>query len=147
MRHLLATALLALLSLAVRADVIDIDNAQLAKMLKDGATVVDVRTEPEWQDTGVVKGAHLMTFFDAQGHADAPAWLARLKSVAKPADPVVVICRSGNRSRVVSQFLSEQAGYTKVYNVKAGMKGWVGNGGPVVPAAPVIAGCRAAKTC
>ena len=59
----------------------------------------------------------------------------------------IVICRSGNRTKAVSQFLSQQGGYTTVYNVKSGIKGWIGAGGAVVPATPTIASCKATKTC
>ena len=60
---------------------------------------------------------------------------------------MVVICRSGNRTKPVSQFLSQQAGYAKVYNVKSGIKGWLSDKGAVVPATQSIAACHAAKTC
>ena len=146
MRHLLLACLLAATGFA-RAEVIDIDNAQLEKLSKSGVPVVDIRLQSEWEETGIVSGSKLLTFFDEKGHADAPAWLEKVKPIAKPNEPLIVICRSGNRTRAVSQFLSQQAGYTTVYNVKAGIKGWIGSGGPVVPATQTIASCKAAKTC
>jgi rhodanese-related sulfurtransferase len=60
---------------------------------------------------------------------------------------VIVICRSGNRTKAVSQFMSQQAGYAKVYNVKNGINRWIKDGGAITQAAPVLASCRAAKTC
>jgi rhodanese-related sulfurtransferase len=59
----------------------------------------------------------------------------------------VLICRSGNRSKAVSKFLSRQAGYAKVYNVRDGIRAWLGEGRPVVPAGPAVAACKAARTC
>ena len=50
-------------------------------------------------------------------------------------------------AQAASQFLSQQAGYATVYNVMQGIKGWIGAGGPVVPANQTIASCKAAKTC
>ncbi len=138
---------LALAALAARAEVIDIDNAQLAQLLKSGVTVIDIRTKPEWEETGIVPGSKLLTFFDERGKADPAAWLDKVKPLAKPGDPVIVICRSGNRTKPVSQFLSQQAGYAKVYNVKSGIKGWIGDKGAIVPATQSIAACQAAKTC
>ena len=73
--------------------------------------------------------------------------IEKLKPLARPGDPVVVICRCGNRTRPVSQLLSQQAAQGKVYNVRNGIKGWIGSGGAVVPAAQSIAACRAGKTC
>jgi rhodanese-related sulfurtransferase len=134
MRQFLLLCCLALSTAVARAEIIDIDNAELAQLMKSGVPVVDIRTQPEWEDTGVLAGSKLLTFYDERGRADPAAWLEKLKPIVKPGDPVAVICRSGNRTKAVSQFLSQQAGYAKVYNVKSGMKGWIGSGGAVVSA-------------
>jgi len=147
MRHLLLTCCLALASLLAHAEIVDIDNAELGRLMKSGVPLVDIRTQPEWEETGIIGGAHLLTFFDERGRYDAAAWLNKLKPLAKANEPVIVICRSGNRTKAVSQFLAEQAGYTRVYNVKSGIKGWIGGGGALVPASQSIAACRSAKTC
>ena len=146
MHRLLLICLLALSSV-VRAEVIDIDNAQLEKLVKSGVPVIDIRLQSEWEETGIVAGSQLLTFFDEKGRYDAAGWLDKVKPVARPNEPVIVICRTGNRTKPVSQFLSQQAGYATVYNVKHGIKGWIGAGGPVVPAAQTIASCKAEKTC
>jgi len=145
-RHFLGIAL-ALLSSLSHAEVIDIDNAQLAKLMQSGVPVIDIRLQSEWEETGIVAGSKLHTFFDERGKADPIAWLDKVKPYAKPTEPIIVICRTGNRTRAVSQFLSQQAGYATVYNVKSGIKAWIRESGPVVSAAPVIAACRNAKTC
>lgn len=147
MRRILLTISLALSSLLAHAEIIDIDNAQLAKLMQEGVPVVDIRLQSEWEETGIVSGSNLLTFFDEKGRADPVAWLEKVKPIAKPNEPVIVICRSGNRTKAVSQFLSQQAGYTTVYNLKSGIKGWIGAGGPVVPATQTIASCKAARTC
>lgn len=147
MRHLLLTCCLALASLLAHAEIVDIDNAELARLMKSGVPVIDIRTQPEWEETGIVGGSHLLTFFDERGRYDAAAWLDKLKPLAKPSEPVIVICRTGNRTRAVSQFLTQQAGYARVYNVKSGIKAWIGTGGPVSSATQSIAACRNAKTC
>jgi len=147
MRHLLLAFALAVATLAVRAEVIDIDNAELNRLLKNGVAVIDIRTQPEWEETGIVAGSRLLTFYDERGRADPAAWLDKVKPFAKPGDPVVVICRSGNRTKAVSQFLAKQAGYATVYNVRDGIKGWLKARNPVAPAAPVLAACRANRTC
>lgn len=147
MRHLLLTSCLALCAALAYAEIIDIDNAEFDQLMKRGVPVVDIRLQSEWEDTGIVGGSKLLTFFDERGKADPAAWLEKVKPIAQPNEPVIVICRSGNRTKAVSQFLSQQAGYAKVYNVKQGIKGWIGSGGPVVPATQSIAACRTAKTC
>jgi len=130
-----------------QAEVIDIDNAQLDKLSKSGVPVIDIRLQAEWEETGIIADSKLLTFFDENGRSDAAGWLKKLKPIAKPNEPVIVICRSGNRTKPVSQFLSQQGGYSTVYNAKSGIKGWIASGGPVVPATQSIASCKAAKTC
>jgi rhodanese-related sulfurtransferase len=147
MRRLFIALIAALTCLPAFAEVIDIDNAELERLIKSGVPVIDIRTAPEWQETGIVTGSHLFTYFDEQGRADPPAWLAKVKPIAKPGDPVIVICRSGNRSKAATQYLSQQAGYTTVYNVKNGIKGWQRENKPVAAAAPAMAACRADRTC
>ncbi len=141
-------ACVALISaLNARAEIIDIDNAQLATLLSSGIPLIDVRTQSEWLETGLVPGSHPLTYFDERGNANPTAWLQKVKAYAKPGDPVIIICRSGHRSKAVSQFLSQQAGYSKVYNVKGGIRGWLMENRPITPAAPVLASCRKANTC
>lgn len=141
------TALLGLLPLLANAELIDIDNAELASLSAKKVPVIDIRTQGEWEETGIVPGSHLMTFFDERGRANPQAWLSKLEKLAKPGDPVILICRTGNRTRAVGQFLSQQAGYMKVYNVRQGIKGWIKDNQPITAAAPGIAHCRAEKMC
>lgn len=147
MRRLIALLTLSLCTALAQAEVVDISNAELDKLVKSGVPVIDIRTQAEWEETGIVKGSALLTFFDERGRTDAIGWLSKVFPVVKPEQPVIVICRSGNRTKPVSLFLSEQAGYAKVYNVKDGIKGWIKSGGEVVPATETIAACRSAKTC
>ncbi len=130
-----------------RAGVTDIDSAELQRMANSGVPVIDVRTAPEWQETGIVAGSHLLTFFDANGKADPAGWLTKASTIAKPGDPVILICRSGNRSAKVSQFLAEHAGYARIYNVKGGMLAWKAARLPVVSAPSALTMCRANATC
>ena len=130
------------------AEVVHIDNAELRKLIRQGVSVVDIRTAPEWTETGVIKGSHLLTFFDDKGRYDAAAWLEQVRKIAGPEQPIVVICRSGNRTLPVSRLLDQAAKYRTVYNVRAGIREWIKAGLPV--AKPVTqeaaAGCGA-KTC
>lgn len=147
MRRLLVGCFGLMAAFGARADIIDIDSAGLAKLAASGVPLIDIRTSPEWVETGIVPGSHLLTFFDERGKADPAAWLQRAKAIAKPGDPLIVICRSGSRTRALSQFLSQQAGYAKIYNVRNGIRAWAEEGRPLVSAAPAMASCRAARNC
>lgn len=142
-----ATVAALLVAMPARAGVIDIDNAELARLMAAGVPVIDIRTAGEWKDTGVIPGSRLITLFDERGRADAPAWLAQVQGVAKPEQPVIVICRSGNRTQAASKLLSQQGGYGTVYNVKHGIRAWVGEGRPLFPAPAAVAACPAGARC
>lgn len=115
-----------------QAEVIDIDTKALQTLLDQGVPIVDVRRADEWQDTGVIDKSHLLTFFDKRGNYNSQKWLKSLDSIAKPDEPVILICRSGNRSEKVSEWLSEQQGYTRVYNVADGIIDWKDKDGKTV---------------
>jgi len=134
-KRLLVLTTLGFFALFAHAEVINIDNAELVRLTASGVPLVDIRTEGEWKDGGVVAGSKLLTFFDEAGRSDPPQWLEKLKAVTKHSQPVILVCRSGRRSSAAAQFLSAEAGYKTVYNVSKGMNGWVGEGRPVVPAA------------
>lgn len=145
-RSLLALATLLSIG-AAQADVIDIDNAELARLQAAGVPVVDIRTAPEWQETGIVPGSHLLTFFGERGQAEPVPWLHKLQAIATPEQPVILICRSGNRTRSVSTFLSDKIGYTTVYNVKQGIRAWIKAGQPVDGAVKAASTCAWATSC
>jgi len=132
-RYTLAAAVLLGLSVTLaRAEVVEISSEQLKALIKQGTPVVDLRTAGEWRETGVVKGSQLITLFDEQGRADAAAWARQIDKVAPAGKPLVLICRSGNRSGVAAQML-DKAGYKgPIYNVKAGISGWIREGEAVV---------------
>ena len=134
-KRILILMVLGLSVLVARAEIVNINNAELARLSTSGVPVVDVRTEGEWKESGVLAGSKLITFFDEAGRSSPSQWLEKLKTVAKAEQPVVVVCRSGRRSLAVAQYLSDQAGYKTVYNVSKGMNGWLGEGRPVVPPA------------
>ena len=138
-RALALTAIL--LSAAARADIVNIDNAELARLVAQGVPVVDIRTDAEWRSTGVLAGSRLLTFFDAQGRADPARWVTQAGAFAVPGQPLILLCRSGKRSRAAAEALEAQGAYARIYNVSQGVQGWVGEHRPLrAPTAACLAG-------
>lgn len=131
-KHLLATALFCLAAVGVRAEVINVGTADVARLAAAGGVLIDVRTKGEWQESGVIAGSKLLTLVDENGQTDAPAWLAKVKAVAKPEQAVVLICHSGRRSQIGAQLLAQQGSYKTIYNVRGGMSAWQAERRPVV---------------
>jgi phage shock protein E len=108
--------------------------AEAAVLLKDPAVfLLDVRTPPE-NATARIAGDTL-----------APVQTLEHKLDLLPTDknrPVLIYCRSGNRSVTAARILAKH-GHTTIYNMTGGMIGWQKAGrpvesGPRESAAPVI---------
>lgn len=124
----IAVTLIAASSSAWAAGKVDnIDNVQLAELMAKGVPVIDIRTPGEWKQTGVVEGSHLLMAFDERGEL-SPDFVPGLAKIAGPEDPVVLICRTGNRTGVIANALVQQLGYSKVFNVTNGIKRWIAEG-------------------
>ena len=75
-----------------------------------GGAVLDVRLPGEWAQ-GTLPGALRISL------QDLPASLDRLD----PTTPLLLICRSGNRSNVAARFLADR-GFVRVANAAGGMR-------------------------
>ena len=127
----LGLALLLSLSTTVHADVTHIDNEKTSELLAEGIPLIDVRTESEWKQTGIVEGSHLLTFFDEKGNYDIKKWVADLEEIAGKDKPFMLICAVGGRTGNISQFLDQKLGFTKVHNVEKGIVQWISANKPV----------------
>ena len=121
--------LLAFFTASLFAEVTNIypDTAFLNKKIP----VVDIRTQGEWKETGVLKGAIPITFFDERGNYNIPLFLKELSAQVDVKKPFALICRSGSRTKMVSAFLSQKLGYS-VYDLNGGMLYAMGKNLPIV---------------
>ncbi len=115
-------------------DAVSLDEAR--KALESGSTLVfDVR-EPDEHAAGVAAGARLLPMSQLA---------RRMSEIPKdPAQPVMLICRTQNRSSASLKAMREK-GYTNVRYVQGGMSEWARRGWPMVkpaanaaPAAPPL---------
>ena len=114
------------------SDVIEIGNIELKSLLQKKIPLIDIRRKDEWKSTGIVENSILMTFFDKNGKANTNEWLKELNKIAKKNDPVILICRTGRRTGIISNFLSEKVGYRLIYDVTDGITDWIKKGNTVV---------------
>ena len=114
------------------SDVIEIGNIELKSLLQKKIPLIDIRREDEWKSTGIVENSILMTFFDKNGKANTNEWLKELTKIANKNDPVILICRTGRRTGIISKFLSEKVGYSLIYDVTEGITDWIKKGNTVV---------------
>ncbi|HUY03725.1 MAG TPA: rhodanese-like domain-containing protein [Rhodocyclaceae bacterium] len=86
------------------------------------ALFVDVRSEMEFLFVGHPVGAIMIPWNDGPDWDVNPHFVAHVKKAASVDRPIVLICRSGNRSKDAGAAL-EQAGFTEVFNVLHGFEG------------------------
>lgn len=103
-----------------------VDRTEARKMVDEGAQLIDVRADHEWE-AGHLPGAV---------HIALPELAARAEEIDKDR-PVVVYCRGGNRSEMASIALAE-AGYD-VAKLSEGAVGWEEEGLPFEPEGGYVA--------
>jgi len=91
------------------------------------AVFVDCRSEMEYLFVGHPVGAILIPWNDGPNWEVNPEFVGHVKKAASQNRPVVLICRSGNRS-VDAGLALEKAGLTDVYNVLHGFEGELDDG-------------------
>lgn len=85
---------------------------------REALQLLDVREVPEWAAGHVAGSVHIPM-------EQVPARLGELDR----STPVAVICRSGNRSAAVTDYL-QRAGF-QAHNVEGGLQQWAAEGLPV----------------
>lgn len=98
----------------------DISPEEAQRRVADGALLIDVREQDEWEEAHVAEARHIPL-----------AELAvRVAELPKDRD-VVLMCHSGGRSARARTFLAMQ-GFERVYNLDGGIVAWIQRGLPVV---------------
>ena len=131
-RTLTITIFLMISSMSLFAEIVEVNNDKIDKLIKVGVPLVDIRTEREWYETGVIDQSNLLTFFDKYGNSKVEEWITKFEKIAGRKDPVIIICRSGRRSRVVANYLVQKENYLTVYHATNGIKSWIESNNKIV---------------
>jgi len=100
----------------------EVTNQYLTKeFLTQNIPIVDIRTPGEWKETGLLKGAIPIMFFDKRGNYDAKKFLTELNKKVDVSKPFALICHTGSRTSMVAPWLSKEFHY-KVINLQGGME-------------------------
>lgn len=104
----------------------EVSREEAQKLIEDGAQLVDVRADHEW-DMGRIAGASHLTL----------AELAERISEIDKDRPVVLYCRGGNRSTMATEALAVE-GYDAA-KLSEGIVGWAAAGLPLEPEGAQVA--------
>ena len=106
------------------AETIDVNNEQIIELSNANIPIVDVRRSSEWEQTGVIPNSILLTFFDEKGNYNYHLWYEKLRLEIDESKPIILICRSGKRSKIIAQMMNENFDHV-IYNAKRGIISWV----------------------
>ena len=106
------------------AEIVDINNEQIIELSNSNIPIVDVRRSSEWEQTGVIPNSILLTFFDEEGDYNYHQWYEKLRLEIDESKPVILICRSGKRSKIIAQMMNENFDHV-IYNAKRGIISWI----------------------
>ena len=125
MRYFLTLLLSIFLNLNVaHAQDIEIEVAQLKNLLQKNAVVIDIRREEEWKQTGVIFGSMLSTFFNKDGTANIDVFFSDLRERVSAEQTILLICRTGRRTKVATKFMRSNTEFTEVFSVTGGITEW-----------------------
>jgi len=106
------------------AEVVNLNNQQILELSNKNIPIIDIRRSSEWEQTGVVPGSVLLTFFDKNGKYNFKDWYTRLSLKIDARKPIILICRTGRRTRIIAEMMDKTFDF-KIYNAKNGIASWI----------------------
>ena len=107
------------------ADIVDVNNEQIKDLSKNNIPIVDVRRSSEWDQTGVVPKSILLTFFDKEGNYNYDEWYEKLRLEIDEGKPIILICRTGRRTKIIARMMEIKKFDNVIYNAKNGISSWI----------------------
>ena len=105
------------------AEIKNIGNNEIKRLMSLGIPLIDVRRKDEWVSTGVIKNSYLHTFFDKDGKYDLKSFITKIKEMSNSEKGIILFCRTGRRTTVIAKALEKTNAFPKIYNTK-GIKAW-----------------------
>ena len=112
-------------SIQLFAEIYEVNNEKIKMLLGNNVPLIDIRTEGEWNETGIINNSYLLTFFDNEGNYDFKKWMIEVGEIADENGPVIIMCRSGRRSRIVSNMIIKENNEYLIYHATNGIKSWI----------------------
>ena len=107
------------------ADIVDVNNQQIQELSKNNIPIVDIRRSSEWDQTGIVPKSILLTFFDKEGNYNYDEWYEKLRLEIDEGKPIILICRTGRRTKIIAKMMELKKFDNVIYNAKNGIFSWI----------------------
>ena len=115
----------------VNAEVIDIDNSELKNLIEKDINIIDVRTQNEWESTGIIEGSILISLLDKKNKFIFENWYEDFKKKISKNESVIFVCALGVRSKYISNLINKKKPDLKIYNLKKGINDWIRSGNKI----------------
>ncbi|HHP0338303.1 TPA: rhodanese-like domain-containing protein [Campylobacter lari subsp. concheus] len=114
------------LSLALCASFVlaEVKNIDINAGILENYQVIDVRKPSEWAQTGTIKNAIKISFYNEDGSVNKN-FIEEIKKISS-SKPIAIVCRSGLRSAKASALLDQNG--IEVTNLKGGMNALLSQG-------------------
>ena len=103
-----------------------VSSDELIDMIENNAVALDIRTEEEWDKTGVIKGSFPETAFDKNGKFQVYV-MDKIRALAASQSQdvnLIFISHDGETASMLANSFSEDLGFTNVSVLKGGIKAW-----------------------
>lgn len=114
------------LSLALCASFVlaEVKNIDINADILENYQVIDIRKPSEWAQTGTIKNAIKISFYNEDGSVNKN-FVEEIKKISSN-KPIAIVCRSGSRSAKASALLDQNG--IEVTNLKGGMNALLSQG-------------------
>jgi peptidylprolyl isomerase len=103
----------------------------LIKKQKEGLILIDIRTQKELKNTGIIEGSLELTAFDLQGNFN-PNFLNTYQTAVTNEDHVVFISNEGEISAILANGFVEQLDFKNIYTLVGGIQNWIKEKRPLI---------------
>ena len=98
---------------------------------KKSLVVIDIRTQGQWDETGIIDGSHKITAFDILGNLN-PNFIERFYSIVMEDEHAVFISDRGEVSAILTNGFVEILAIKNVYSLKGGIQEWIAKNNKVI---------------
>jgi len=113
------------------AEIKNIGNNEIKRLMSLGIPLIDVRRQDEWVSTGVIENSYLHTFFDKDGKYDLKSFITKIKNISNSEKGIILFCRTGRRTTAIAKALERTNAFPRIYNTK-GIKAWFSEDNKIV---------------
>ena len=104
-----------------------VSSDELIDMIENNAVALDIRTEEEWDKTGVIKGSFPETAFDKNGKFQVYV-MDKIRALAASQSQdvnLIFISHDGETASMLANSFSEDLGFTNVSVLEGGILQWL----------------------